>query len=528
MENLNNILNNKFNFKKNTKNVIKYFQLFNNVKLELKNGFLKATTGIEPIERNFGIILKHEDIQKILGKKVYFIIKTCTEHKNTFQAIIYQRIHSKWSILKRKTIKKGNNTTIMLFEIDKNVTNLWLRIDTIKPDSAKDIYIDYWIVTDGFYSFNNNEKIYEQDYNLIIKSGLFDMEYYLDNYLNKFENPIIHYLKYGWEIEYNPSDYFDTKYYREKYITKKDKNINPLIHYIKYGIENKYLPKIWTIDSLRNNTLKKSLQGKNHYFFLINDSNNEIKQHFDKEYISKFNAKKYNAFIKIKKEYLSKQNIDYYLFSVPDKTIVCKKFLPFEVNIIKRNINSIDYIIDFLNEMNPTHFFKYDSHLNFYGGKILAFKYLNYIDNSFSWSQYEKIIHDGEIKSHSQHMDMFSDLNWSYPNYIRNKFDKKYVFIRHVPKNLEKLNMPEKFEYNGRRKSKYYKNKDSYSNARVLILHDSCTMFLKDYLLFYFKEVFLYWDHGIFNKDLVEWLKPDIVIEIRIERFLEDVPIHEI
>ena len=45
---------------------------------------------------------------------------------------------------------------------------------------------------------------------------------------------------------------------------------------------------------------------------------------------------------------------------------------------------------------------------------------------------------------------------------------------------------------------------------------------LKNFLIPYFKESFFYWDHLNLDKELIEWFKPDIIIEIRIERFLEN------
>lgn len=37
--------------------------------------------------------------------------------------------------------------------------------------------------------------------------------------------------------------------------------------------------------------------------------------------------------------------------------------------------------------------------------------------------------------------------------------------------------------------------------------------------------MFLYWDHGNLNKDLIKYYKPDLILEIRIERFIENMPI---
>ena len=36
--------------------------------------------------------------------------------------------------------------------------------------------------------------------------------------------------------------------------------------------------------------------------------------------------------------------------------------------------------------------------------------------------------------------------------------------------------------------------------------------------------MFLFWDHGNMDKELIEWYKPDLILEIRIERFIEKLP----
>ena len=43
-----------------------------------------------------------------------------------------------------------------------------------------------------------------------------------------------------------------------------------------------------------------------------------------------------------------------------------------------------------------------------------------------------------------------------------------------------------------------------------------------DALIAYYNEIFFYWDHWFFNDKLIEWFKPDDVLEIRTERFLDN------
>lgn len=75
-------------------------------------------------------------------------------------------------------------------------------------------------------------------YYLIIRSDLFDKNYYINAYpeVQKREiNLIIHFIKRGWKEGKNPSDKFDTTYYLTQNRDVALQNINPLVHYIRFG-----------------------------------------------------------------------------------------------------------------------------------------------------------------------------------------------------------------------------------------------------------------------------------------------------
>ena len=78
------------------------------------------------------------------------------------------------------------------------------------------------------------------DYNLLKKSDLFDIEYYLANNedVKKAKmNPIKHYLKFGWKEGRNPSEKFDGNEYLDQRPDVRVAGICPLVHYIKFGIK---------------------------------------------------------------------------------------------------------------------------------------------------------------------------------------------------------------------------------------------------------------------------------------------------
>jgi GT2 family glycosyltransferase/glycosyltransferase involved in cell wall biosynthesis len=272
--------------------------------------------------------------------------------------------------------------------------------------------------------------------------------------------------------------------------------------------------------------LKLSLKGKNGYLFLINDSNSEIRQHFDQSYPNKFDINRFFKNFNFKNNFFKNKNIKYYFFIIPDKSLVCKDFLQFDITIIKRNYDLIKNLIpDFVKNLDHTCYFKNDSHINYLGGKKLVYCYLNYIDNNFKIEHFNKLLNEQiSVTDLKYNGDLTWKKNCSYSDEDIKEYlnEKIKVFKNKYLVDLNE-NIPEEFKMVGIRETEYYKNPEGLTNLKVLILIDSSLIYLKDMLSIYFKEILLYWDHGIFNEEIVDWYKPDIVLEIRTERFLENM-----
>jgi hypothetical protein len=273
-----------------------------------------------------------------------------------------------------------------------------------------------------------------------------------------------------------------------------------------------------------NEDLKGTIKGKDDYLFLIKDSSTEIRQHYDMSYENIFRTEDFVDNYNFKKKFCDDRNIPYYFFIIPDKSVVCKDMLPFEAHNIKRNYDLIkDLVPDFSNNLDNTCYFKTDTHINFTGGKELAYNFLNHINSEFQREDFEKLIDNNILFLERSHTgDLTSENNWSYSEEEKNDFIGEKIII-FDNKNIVNItdDLPEEFEKHGKRKAVLWKNEKSFSDQRVLIFRDSSTSLLASILAGYFREMLLYWDHWSFNEELVEWYKPDLIVEIRTERFLE-------
>lgn len=366
---------------------------------------------------------------------------------------------------------------------------------------------------------------FRENYLFILNSCEFDSKWYWNTYLDDdFDiDPILHFLEVGVRLDYNPNPNFDVKWYLLKYPDVRKSGLNPFVHYLSKGFKEFKLPKLFTIDEIKELDLNLALKGTNDFLFLFNDSNNELLQHFDVNYNSTFDSQSFKEDLSFKNSFFKELGIPYFYHVVPDKSVVCKDFLPFKINYFHRNIDDVPEIPDYTHYLNPNHYFHYDSHMNYFGGEILSFNYLNHFDKSLSINKYYDLVDTSEKYDYYHIYDLLTYENWSYSEYERNILDKK----AHIPYSVLKINsnelpIPSEFSKVGSRNSIFIKNENSLTDLRILIFRDSSFNLLMPYFNLYFNEMFIYWDHLNFNKDLIDWFNPDIIMEIRIERFLEN------
>jgi len=91
----------------------------------------------------------------------------------------------------------------------------------------------------GAYVVVVDEKELMHIRNVIETSNLFDKVYYRNLYYDRVKNEfdlILHYIKEGAALGFDPSPLFDTKYYMKQISGLHESGLNPLYHYIIYGI----------------------------------------------------------------------------------------------------------------------------------------------------------------------------------------------------------------------------------------------------------------------------------------------------
>ena len=370
-----------------------------------------------------------------------------------------------------------------------------------------------------------------EDYLVILYSNQFDSKYYVtQNNINQDINPIVHFLQIGVHEGFNPNPYFDISYYLEHNLNARNSNMNPFIYYLKYDRFNFMGLKKYTLEDILSMKLNHTLKGKNGFLFLINDGNSEIRQHFDFNYVNQFDSKQFLDSYYFKKNLFKKNKIEYHFFNIPDKSVVCKRLLPFYNNNttkIKRNVDDINEIIDFENYLNHSCYYKFDSHLNFKGGEILSYLFINYIDESFNIKKWNNMLDSNFIEEkYFRNNDLLYPQNWSYSHkerqsilkQIQNDYETVIKSKTKVP-----LEIKEEFKFCRKRPSFFFNNPESITKKTALIFRDSTFEFLMEYFSFYFRNMFVYWDHGSVDDKLIKYINPDIILEIRMERFIDNL-----
>ena len=290
--------------------------------------------------------------------------------------------------------------------------------------------------------------------------------------------------------------------------------------------------------------MNKTLIGKNGFLFLQNDDANELEVHNNNL------CKVDNLFYKKYENIIGK----FLLINFPNKSYVCKKYLPDKYNLqyrpgfdtyekyLKNNI------LDGYNYANSEDiFYKTDTHMNLKGCIQIYYVFVNKVNQLFNLNIVPKSINleSQEVLSLTELRLGLGDLTW--PSNLCNQelintndiyffsnelellyckynitLNSEIIFLLFNNKVFENITSSlDKQILVWEHLSKYIlykKNNNSENKYKVLIFYDSLLLSTMSLYLNMFDEVYM--SKSIFNTDLVNVVNPDYIFEFRVERFL--------
>ena len=280
----------------------------------------------------------------------------------------------------------------------------------------------------------------------------------------------------------------------------------------------------------------KTIIGKNGWYFI---SQKEQRIYEGREEFSQSQLAEFSNLWKTRKQYLDSLNITNYWVIGPMKHYIYPEFLPFNINK-KSGSSRVEILESYLETdfpgfiINPTNqfnlakdsmdlYYKLDNHWNRRAGFIVSKMILEKLKSDFP-----------SIKIPS-----YADYNWTDTTY-------KVGFHRNVIglDELEELEELDKFPLDKDEQAlssdkynfpvthdfpyendfeKVYRNNSDTTLPRILFIRDSFGDLLIPFLKEPFSEsVFIFdgWNYGL-NKEIIETVKPDIVIFLGLETHLE-------
>lgn len=283
----------------------------------------------------------------------------------------------------------------------------------------------------------------------------------------------------------------------------------------------------------------KTLVGKDGYLFLINDSANEIGKHSE-SFVPNCNLNIYkNIFEKI------------FLLVFPDKSYVCRNFLPDEYNDVE-NCNTIDVYNDYFgNKMvypieiiDHTMFYKTDTHMNLFGVYNVLKYFIEHLKKNFNIElNFPEITlsamnaENGIINLGKGIGDLMSALNkcdllienisetYYYSNDLRNIYLGEKINDNSDVRILDYTLNDRTSEFNGQEidwniVSKYilHSEQDVGIDKKILVFYDSFSLQILDRLLKISNNVYLM--KSSIYYPVINITNPDIILELHVERFL--------
>jgi alginate O-acetyltransferase complex protein AlgJ len=271
---------------------------------------------------------------------------------------------------------------------------------------------------------------------------------------------------------------------------------------------------------------QKVVKGTDGWYFLGDSNSNVIKESKGIENFSPEELKASLQKILGHKLWLQKRDIQYYLAVAPNKASIYGEYLAIQKSkketqldqlkfVSQNNFNFIDLKSHFSLAPHARLYHKTDSHWNDYGA-FLAYS-----------SLIERVKADFPEVHRLTQSDFLIDTTSSYQQDLTRMLflkvkEEVITFETIKPERAllqkEELNVPKNYDRAPIDYEKRYKTK--INTLKVVVLHDSFTLNLIKFLKESFGETVFIWRPN-FDKELIEREKPDIVIQIVVERNLD-------
>jgi alginate O-acetyltransferase complex protein AlgJ len=271
---------------------------------------------------------------------------------------------------------------------------------------------------------------------------------------------------------------------------------------------------------------QKVVQGNDGWYFLGDSFSNELKE---SKGLVNFSADELNSItskINGHSAWLKEKGIDFYFAVAPNKASAYGDYLPIHqsdkitttAQLASASINRFNFIDmkqSFSLAPQARLYYKTDSHWNDYGAFLGYTELLKKIKSQFP-----------EIPLLT--LDNFQiDTTLSYQQDLTRmlaiKVKEEVIVLKPTMPETSKLQekrLVVPATYNRPPEDYEKRFKSNVNNLKVLVLHDSFTTHLRQFIKESFGETVFIWDTR-FDKQLIEKEKPDIVIQIIVERHLE-------
>ena len=283
-----------------------------------------------------------------------------------------------------------------------------------------------------------------------------------------------------------------------------------------------------------------TLKGKDNYLFLINDSVRSLDKHTS------------NESALLLENVMWRQDVNnLYMLVYPDKEVICEKFLPDGNEIKYRTSLDIyktvfeDRLLDPTDILDTTDYYKTDSHMNNKGNYKVYNRFIEFLKHKFPEDRIEAVnieLTKVEVPSLVSLELGLGDLTWEHNKKdvvlddisdIYYEMPKEYNFSSTVyncnEEDFRILNR-ELTDMSIESKNKlitwdvvsnsifYHKSSSPCINKKVVFIYDSFMLPSIGLYRNLFRETYFVKD--VFDQKYINKIKPDLIFEFRIERFL--------